>query len=346
MTNTQGNNISPNILPMGAARGSNPANPEQAQNGTLGIGAHRLYIVHERLRHPDSNITGKTLPEILNADRHDIESEWIDDNMVIIVNYKSAAHYQEALERNPGLAGCIYQGYENVEMSPPDNTRTLKVRQCPPDTEIADLLAVNGLEAWRGHIFAPKVTGKKTTALIKAPNKEEADRLLEQGYIVDNGRVLAVVPSNSTHEEENLRTVLLVGVNRVSEAMRKKGGKLSELALLMALTKAAYPAQALNFIEMDGGRIGHVAFVLLRSAGQEQSLLPFKDATSDTTLKWASLSDFPKICSRCLEWPEHNQKCPRHQDNQHRYTTDDEITKRAQDIDAIILGRFAKQKRK
>ena len=96
MPTTKGNNTPPNILPMGAARGSNPANQEHAQNGTLGIGAHRLYIEHERLRHLDSNITGKTLPEIFSVDRHDIESGWIDDNMVIIVNYKSAALFLEA----------------------------------------------------------------------------------------------------------------------------------------------------------------------------------------------------------------------------------------------------------
>ena len=131
-----------------------------------------------------------------------------------------------------------------------------------------------------------------------------------------------------------------------SKARTKNDPKLTigEYNQLKIDGEAAYPIQALNFIEMDGGRIGHVAYVLLRSAGQEQSLLPFRDEASDTTLKWASLSDFPKICSRCLEWPEHNQKCPRHQDNQHRYTTDEEITKRAQDIDAITLGRFVKQK--
>jgi hypothetical protein len=44
-------------------------------------------------------------------------------------------------------------------------------------------------------------------------------------------------------------------------------------------------------------------------------------------------------------WPEHGTKCPKHPSNSHRYTTAAEISKRAKDTNAIIMGRFVKLKK-
>jgi hypothetical protein len=59
---------------------------------------------------------------------------------------------------------------------------------------------------------------------------------------------------------------------------------------------------------------------------------------------WANVSDFGKICRECLRWPEHNAKCPRHLKNTHMYATEEEIGKRAKDIDSTIMGRLVKKK--
>ena len=164
--------------------------------------------------------------------------------------------------------------------------------------------------------------------MLIAPNRPEMDKLLKKGYIVDNGRVLGVVPANSTTEEESKRTVLLVGVNKVNEAFKKCKGIISELALLNALMGAGYPVQALNFKEMEGGRIGHVAYVLLKSSTEPESLTPFKEKTSGETLKWPNTTEYAQICSKCLEWPEHSPKCSRHKSNIHRYATVADVGKR------------------
>ena len=123
-------------------------------------------------------------------------------------------------------------------------------------------------------MYAPKTeNSKRTSAFLRAPSKEAAEKLLEQGHLIDNGHILAVVPSNSTPAEEDERTVLLLGINKVSKAMWNRAESLSEQALLKALVKANYPVQALHFVELEGeGRIGHAAFVLLKHPRKQRTL--------------------------------------------------------------------------
>ena len=242
--------------------------------------------------------------------------------------------------RHPGLLSCKYSADIEMGRSERDNNLTLKARQIPTGANIADLLAINGLEKWRGHMLPTKENAKKTTAILRAPNVEELDKILKKGYLVDNGKILPIVPGGSRAEDENQRTVLLVGTNKVEEIIKKQGGIMSELALLKTLISAGYQIQALNFIELGQNRIGHIAYVMLKTQTDAKQLTPFTDATSGVTLVWANKEDFPQICSKCLKWPSHDPKCSKHQDNLHRYATPEEIGKRAMDIDQIILGRF------
>ena len=243
--NNPGNSKAATILHTGAERGSNPSKTEQVQHGTQEIGAYRLHFDMEKVKQLSSKVVGTSITEIFSADKHEIESKWMEGKPVVIINYRSYTHQNAAMEKNPELLNCIYKRDENMEGNDADSGTTLKVRQYPIDTDVADLLAMNGLEKWRGHMYAPKTEkSKKTSAFLRAPSKEVAEKLLEQGYLLDNGKVLGVVPSNSTPAEEDERTVLLLGTNKVSKAMWNRGESLSEQALLTALNKANYPVQA------------------------------------------------------------------------------------------------------
>ena len=228
---------------------------------------------------------------------------------------------------------------------PQQDGRIVKIRQCPIDANLRDLMAINDLGGWRGSMLTPRNGCKNTTAILNAPSVEEAEKLLEKGYVVENGKVLAVVPGNSSPQEENLRTVLLVGVNKVNEAQKKMGGKLIELGLFKALHNAGCPIQALKLVDLEGDRIRHSAYVLIRKAEYIQDLQPIKDTTSGVTLKWTSLDNHGKICAKCLSWSEHEDTCPKHEKNKHRYINAKEIAKRALEGGSILLERFKKLKR-
>ena len=229
---------------------------------------------------------------------------------------------------------------------PQQDGRIVKIRQCPIDANLRDLMAINDLGGWRGSMLTPRNGCKHTTAILNAPSVEEAEKLLEKGYVVENGKVLAVVPGNSSPQEENLRTVLLVGVNKVNEAHKKMGGKLIELGLLKALRNAGCPIQALKFVDLEGDRIRHSAYVLIRKAEYIEDLQPIKDTTSGVTLKWTSLDNHGKICAKCLSWSEHEDTCPKHENNKHRYATAEETAERALDTHSIFRDRIKRLRAK
>ena len=165
----------------------------------------------------------------------------------------------------------------------------VKVRQCQPDTDIASLLGISDLGGWWGRLQPCKEDNKHTTAVLTAPS-EEAQKLLEVGHLVDNGRVLAVVPVDSTVAMENERTVLLVGTSKLHAKHKEKGRSLTELSLLKTNRSGNPPIQAITLVELAGGRAGHSAYALMRHAEDIKGLCPVKDTDSDTVLEWADLN--------------------------------------------------------
>lgn len=143
---------------------------------------------------------------------------------------------------------------------------------------------------------------------MKAPTEAEAQKLLRKGYIVNNGKVLAIVPENSTMEDEEKRTALLVGANKIQDKMHKDGGKLTEIGLLKSFVGKGYPIQSLKFIHHDEKRMGHSAYVLLKQPIPPQNLTPFQDSLSSTIIKWTEVADYNQICEKCQGISGHMQK--------------------------------------
>ena len=74
----------------------------------------------------------------------------MDGKPVVAINYRSYAHQSAAMEKNPELHDCIYTRDEKMEGNALDSGTALKVRQYLVDTDVADLLAMNGLNNGAG----------------------------------------------------------------------------------------------------------------------------------------------------------------------------------------------------
>ena len=104
--------------------------------------------------------------EIFGVETQEIENAMVDeDTMVLIVNYKTHALMRAATRRNPGLLNCIYQ--TDVDMEPKNfaNDLALKIRQIPVTTDMASLLAINGLNESEGSHVPTKGSSKKVNSV-------------------------------------------------------------------------------------------------------------------------------------------------------------------------------------
>lgn len=325
-------------LPTGARRGVKPSqirvNNLQAQD----VGMHsQLVIDTDKLEM--SEMTEEKLAQMFHMDINDFAYEPRGDRDVLIIELGTPAKMQEAVNDTPELMEYLYTENEEMDTRPQNGGKTVKLRQCPIETDIKELLIVNRLKGWQGSLFTPRIGSKRTTAILNAPSEEEANALLAKGYLARNGKVLPVVHGNSTLHEEDKRTILIVGVSKVSQALRKMKGRLTEIGLLKTLIYAGYPAQSVKLVELDPGRIVHSAYVFMREPRDTQSLRPLKDATSGTTLQWANLENYKKICGKCLSWTEHTPTCPKHERNQHRFATAQD-TSGEWDVGNILRNRF------
>ena len=289
-------------------------------------------------------MTEDNLAERLKIDVNDLIYEKVEGRDVVIFQLDSPAQLREALEDTPEIKNYILvNDIEMIEPRMEQGRQTVKVRQCPIEMDIRELIITNRLEGWKGSMFPQRIGSKRTTAILNAPSEEEVDRLLRKGYLVRNGKILAVVPSNSTLEKEDARTLLIVGVNKVSEAYKKLSCKLTELTLQKILTQANYPVQSVKLVELERGKIGHSAYVLMRERGDMQDFQPFKEITSEIILKWTVTANYKKICDKCLSWTEHEQTCSRHASNLHKFATARD-TSGVWDRGAIIRNRFKRSK--
>ena len=336
------------LLPTGADRGLNPSKARTNNDPKLAIaGYNQLKIDADKWEKFNEGTTWDDVANAFNIDRQQIHSEWTEESHLIVITYSNPLHLKHALEDIPGLKASIYSNRLEMDMRPQqDNNKTVKIRQCPIDTDISKLMILNDLVGWKGKLWIPKENKKRTTAILTAPTEADALKLLERNYLVDNGRVLSIVPGNYYLQDEDARTVLLVGVNKVNDALRKAGSSLTELALLMTLMQHHYPVQALNFAELERGKIGHSAFVRIKKPEQISNLQPFKDIASGATLKWTCLENHKKICNNCLSWEGHEQWCFKHDSHKHSFASAEETTKRAIEKEQIYLERFKRPKEK
>ena len=244
------------------------------------------------------------------------------------------------MTRNPLLKTiqCKQSNTSNIKTN-----EWVKIRQWPTNGDIEHIILLNDLLGWYGKVFPPKNNQKHTTAILKAPSEREAKKLLDRGFIVNNGKILPVVPEDSTMHEEEKRTVLLVGVNKIQSRMNQEGGKLTEIGLLKSLVGKGYQIQSLKFIYHDEHRIGHSAYVLMKRPTPAKDLQPFQDIVTNTIIKWAEVTEYNQICEKCLNWPEHLQTCNRHANNAPRNINSNQIAKRAAEGGSILLQRLKKQ---
>ena len=334
-----------NLLPSGANREGNTSNHHDQVNA-LAIGIHKnLYIDYSKWESEEQECTYTKLAQALKVTEKELTFEEMNGKQVIIASYQNERDLQNILEITPKLGNCLI-GNEDVDMDAKTKNRqtTVKVRQCRANTSIEDLLAINDLAGWCGKLQPPRENGKSTTAILTAPTERDAQELLEIGHLLDNGNVLAVVPYESTIEDENKRTVLLVGINKLQQYLKSKGQKLTELSLLKTLKAAGYPVQATKMIELPGDRTGHSAFVLTKTPESVDKLHPLKDTESGIILRWANLAEKSKICDKCLEWEGHDPKCPKHPSNSHRFASANGTAKRAMEKEDIMKRMWKRPK--
>ena len=216
------------------------------------------------------------MAKALGARKEEITIDEIDGANVMILTYENQEQLKEAIKKNPLI---MTLQHKKVDTETNKRIGWVKVRQWPVDADIEHVILLNDMLGWYGKVFPPRGNQKHTSAILKAPTEIEAKRLLEKGYIVSNGKLLAVVPEDSTREEEEKRTVLLVGINKANAKLKNDGGRLTELGLLKSLRSNGYPIQSLKFVYHDENRIGHSAYILLRKPTAAKDLQPYQDST-------------------------------------------------------------------
>jgi hypothetical protein len=303
--------------------------------------SYQLTLGTDKIRQIEGKITDEDLAGTLGTKKEEITIDLINGKEVMIISYENEEQLEEATTRNPILK-TLQCKKPNVNTSSTQND-WIKIRQWPTNGDIEQIIILNDMVGWYGKVFPPKNNQRHTTAVLKAPSELEAKKLLNKGYIVNNGKLLAVVPQNSTMEEEERRTVLLVGIHRIQNKMNQEGSKLTEIGLLKSLVGKGYPIQSLKFVYHDEHRIGHSAYVLLKRSTPAQDLQPFQDALSNTIIKWAEVAEYNQICEKCLNWPGHLQTCNRHADNISRNINSAQIAKRAAEGGSVLLQRLKKQ---
>jgi hypothetical protein len=73
---------------------------------------------------------------------------------------------------------------------------------------------------------------------LTATTEREAQDVHDIGWMMDDDKGLAVVPYDCNVKDEDERTVLLVGVNKVHEYLKNKGKRMIELFLLKTVKNA------------------------------------------------------------------------------------------------------------
>lgn len=287
------------------------------------------------------NLDDDQLAQTLGTKKEEIEFTNINGEGAMILSYENQSKIQETMANNPLLKTMTFNNPTNGTEK--NEKEWVKIRQWPIDTDTEHTMLINGLLGWFGKIFPPKSKKNYTTALLKAPSESEAKKLLDKGYIISNGKLLPVVPENSTREEEQKRTVLLVGINKAQSILNRENGRLTEIGLLKSLVNNGYPIQSLKLVQYDEKRIGHSAYVLLKQPIPAKDLPPFLDNTTNTVIKWAEVADYDKICEKCLNWPEHLQTCIRHANNVHRNINSAKIAKRAAEGGSLLLQQLKRQ---
>lgn len=323
----------------GAARRSNP--PKTAwESGSPQIKLicpiHQLVVSTERAIKYSESMDDEALAKALSSSRKEIVTQTVNGTEVIIVPFETQNSLEVAKKRNPLMNLLEHKEVED------QNTKKewVKIRQWPVQADIEQIMSLNELLGWHGKVYPTRPGKKYTTAILKAPSEIEAAKLLEKGHIVDNGNLMAVVPSDSTRESEEQRTILMVGINKTQEKLLKAGNKLTEIGLLKSLVKNGYPIQSLKLVAYDQSRIGHSAYVLMRSPTPANEIPPFQDSISGTIIKWAEVAEYDKICEKCLSWPEHLTTCSKHENNAHRYINGNQIAKKAKGETSLILKRI------
>ena len=330
-----------NNLPLGAAREpcllKTTVTPDRQT-------VNQIVIDMTKLGDLDESITDDHLAGLFQTNKEDMSGETVNGNKVLIIPYGDASHLEEVLKTNPNIRAAAYNKQQGQKPPNGNQPTWVKIRHCPVKVDMTRVMLLNNLSNWYGSIYPHRDGRSHTTASLKAPNERDAQKLLEKGYIVANGKLLAAVPNTSTHKEEEARTVLLVGVNKIQDYMVINNNKVTEIGLLLSLKWKGYPVQSLKLVYLDGDRIGHSAYVLLRTSMPASTLLPLKDSASETTLKWTEVTDHDKICGKCLAWPGHAPACSKHSDNAHRYISTQQIAKRAAEGGSLILESFKKLK--
>ena len=335
------NNSNKDTLPEGAAREiTSPTTARETPSSNIHkISPHQIIIDIEKLRLIEENLTDEGLAEIFGAKKEEISIGEMNGTEVMIMSYENRDQLEEVMKGNP-LMKTLQHHWEKPEAS--NQMEWVKIRQWPIDADTEHVILLNDLLGWQGKILKPKSERKNTTALLKAPSETEARKLLDKGYIVNNGKLLAVVPQSSTQEEEEKRTVLLIGINKIHTKLCQGGGRLTEIGLLKSLVHKGYPIQSLKFAYHDENRIGHSAYVLLKQPTPAQDLQPFQDGVSGTIIKWAEITDYKEICEKCLGCSEHLQTCNKHANNVHRNINSNQIAKRAAEGGSLLLQKLKK----
>jgi hypothetical protein len=327
-------------LPLGATQESNLQKMTLPRVDAL----NQISIDPFKIATSNDNLTDEQIAQAFGITKDELIEKEIDGKDVILIPYGDQVQWEETLKKNPGIANYLSEQQQTNTGSSSDS-KWVKIRQWHIDADITHVMLINDLVGWPGKIHSPREGQKYTTAAIKAPSEEEAARLLEKGYITNNGKLMAVVPDRSNQEQEAKRTVLLVGVNKLHEAIKKQGNILTELGLLKSLKRAGYPIQSLKLVEWVGNRISHSAYVLLKYPTPTENLAPFHDKSSEILLKWTNSANYEKICEKCLTWQEHDPTCNRHPSNIHRIINGREIEKRAAEGgSSLIMGKYKKQK--
>ena len=299
--------------------------------------SHYLIIDADKMSQLEEEFSDLRLAEIFKTKKEEIIIDEVNGTAVMIFPYENKEKMEEVTRENPLIRTLEYK-QPNTEAD--DKKQWIKIRHWPTNADIEHVIFLNDLLGWHGKVLAPKSAKKHTTAVLKAPSETEAAKLLEKGYIVSNGKVLATVPGDSTQEQEQRRTVLLVGVNKVQDKLVKMGSRLTEIGLLKSLVHKGYPIQALKFVHHDEKRISHSAYVLLKNPTPIQDLQPFQDGATNTTIRWAEVADYKQICDKCLSWPEHLPTCSKHANNVCRNINSHQIAKRAAEGSSILMQKL------
>jgi hypothetical protein len=337
------NNSNKDNLLEGATQGIHP--PKSTQETTSPklpniSSSIQLTINMDQMNLLEENYDDETLAQTMGTKKEEITTDEINETNVMIVTYENQEQLEETMRKNPFL-GTLQ--HKQTDASINAKNEWVKIRQWPVNADIEQVIILNDLLGWHGKVLSPKGNQKYTTAVLKAPRETEAKRLLEKGYIVNNGKLMAIVHQESTKAEEEKRTVLLVGINKTQEKLRREGSKLTEIGLLKSLANNGYPIQSLKFVYHDEQRYGHSAFVLLKKPIAVEELSPYQDATSGTIIKWAEVAEYEKICDKCLNWPEHLPTCSKHADNVRWNINSTQLAKRAAEGGSLIFKRLKRK---